>query len=57
MDTLWIINVITCVAAFGAVVVLIKRARRDIAEEDRVKQSIVDHRASCDLAGSAHTYR
>lgn len=55
MNTLLIINVITCGAAFGAVVVLLRRARRDIADQDRFEKS--KPRASCELARSTQTYR
>lgn len=57
MNTLLILNVVTCVAAFGAVAVLLRRARRDIADQDRFEKSKSNPRTSCDLAGSTHIYR
>ncbi|WP_175837058.1 hypothetical protein [Burkholderia anthina] len=57
MNPLFILNVIVCAAAFGAVAVLLRRARRDIADVERFEKANAKHHASCELAGSTHTYR
>ncbi|MBP0714856.1 hypothetical protein ABXK61_16245 [Burkholderia sola] len=57
MDTLVILNLVTWSAAIGAIAVLLRRSRRDNADAERFEKTNTKPHASCELAGSTHTYR